>query len=95
MEHDHEDDSQEGVYYVIEGRVDVELNDETVTLEPNEPRDRTSASPTAQDVQQCRAAVSIVPECDRSPYPLWVLLHRHMTKWYGTHTRRRRRREPA
>ncbi|EMA43105.1 cupin domain-containing protein [Halococcus saccharolyticus] len=31
-EHDHETDGQEEIYYVVEGEVDVDLADETVTL---------------------------------------------------------------
>jgi len=32
-EHDHSGDGQEEIYYVVEGEVDVELGDETVTLD--------------------------------------------------------------
>jgi mannose-6-phosphate isomerase-like protein (cupin superfamily) len=36
MEHDHADDGQEEIYYVIDGEATVELADETVTLSANE-----------------------------------------------------------
>jgi mannose-6-phosphate isomerase-like protein (cupin superfamily) len=36
MEHDHTDDGQEEIYYVIDGKVTVELGEETVTLSANE-----------------------------------------------------------
>ncbi|MFC3476935.1 cupin domain-containing protein [Halobacterium litoreum] len=35
-EHDHGEDGQEEVYYVVDGVVDVEVGDETVTLEAEE-----------------------------------------------------------
>ncbi|MGB9965783.1 cupin domain-containing protein [Halobacterium hubeiense] len=36
MEHDHREDGQEEVYYVVEGGVDVELGGETVSLDERE-----------------------------------------------------------
>ena len=35
-EHDHGEDGQEEVYYVVEGQIDVELADDTVTLGTDE-----------------------------------------------------------
>jgi mannose-6-phosphate isomerase-like protein (cupin superfamily) len=35
-EHDHGADGQEEIYYVVAGRIDVDLADETVTLGPEE-----------------------------------------------------------
>ena len=35
-EHDHGEDGQEEVYYVVEGQIDVDLGDESVTLGPDE-----------------------------------------------------------
>ncbi|MEF8776533.1 MAG: cupin domain-containing protein [Haloarculaceae archaeon] len=35
-EHDHADDGQEEIYYVCEGEIDVDLDDGTVTLGPDE-----------------------------------------------------------
>ncbi|MXR22200.1 cupin domain-containing protein [Halobacterium bonnevillei] len=36
MEHDHGDDGQEEVYYVVEGGVDVDFGDATVSLDERE-----------------------------------------------------------
>jgi len=35
-QHDHSEDGQEEIYYVVEGEVDVELGDEIITLERGE-----------------------------------------------------------
>ena len=42
MEHDHEDDGQEEVYFLVEGKAEIEIEGETIEMEPG---DTVSVSP--------------------------------------------------
>jgi uncharacterized cupin superfamily protein len=58
-EHDHAEDGQEEVYYVVEGEVDVDLPDERVTLGPDEAI-RLDAAQTRQLVNRGDERVKLV-----------------------------------